>query len=142
IKGAYLIACEKSKGLNLSHKKVEDPYLFAFEEALANDLNTPVALAALNQVCSDVFSLEKENSNNTNEYGIKKCAMDSMFEVLGITLSVESDWSQEILDLAQQRESARKSKDWKKSDDIRDLLKSKGVLIEDTSSGQRLKKIS
>jgi len=40
-----------------------------------------------------------------------------------------------------EREHARKSKDWKKSDELRNLLKEKGYSVDDTKDGQQVKKI-
>ena len=47
----------------------------------------------------------------------------------------------EILAMAEARTEAKKAKDFKKSDAIRDELKSKGWIIEDTPKGPKLKKI-
>ena len=49
---------------------------------------------------------------------------------------------QEIEKLIAERETARKNKDFKKSDEIRDQLQKMGVLIEDTAQGTRWSKTS
>ncbi len=49
-------------------------------------------------------------------------------------------WPAEVLDLAARREAARKGKDWAASDAIRKQLIDLGVLVEDTSQGQKLKR--
>ena len=48
----------------------------------------------------------------------------------------DSDLTQEQRMLLQERLNARKKKDFKRSDNIRDLLKEKGVIVEDTKDGQ------
>jgi len=66
-------------------------------------------------------------------------------QVLGI-LDYESSNTdfeeQKIQDLIDGREKARKEKDWKKADKIRDELKENRIILEDTSEGVRWKKIS
>jgi len=49
--------------------------------------------------------------------------------------------SKDIQKLLDEREKARKSKDWKKSDEIRDDIKKKGFNVLDSSEGQKLEKI-
>lgn len=108
-----------------------------FAEALNDDLNTPVALAA-------VFGLVKEV--NVQGSGGKE-VWDAMLEfdkVLGLRLaehadSVRSEVPQEVLDLLEQRQHARRSKDFAASDRIRDELLAKGWVVEDTPEGPRVK---
>ncbi|MFC1854215.1 hypothetical protein ACFL27_28865, partial [candidate division CSSED10-310 bacterium] len=49
---------------------------------------------------------------------------------------------EKFLNLIQAREEARLTKDWKKSDQIRDTLKEQGIILEDTLQGTRWKRIS
>ena len=44
----------------------------------------------------------------------------------------------EILKLVSLRENARQNKDWKKSDELRNIIASKGWTVEDTPDGQKL----
>lgn len=48
----------------------------------------------------------------------------------------------EILALLEERQAARKAKDFKRSDAIRDELKAKGWVIEDTPKGPKLKRLA
>ncbi len=109
----------------------------AFEEAIDDDLNTPVALAA-------VFGLIKEV--NIHGKGGKEVwdAMLDFDRVLGLKLaekakSVGKEIPQEILDLLDQRQQARKARDFAASDRIRDELAAQGWVIEDTPQGPRVK---
>ncbi|MES1180542.1 MAG: cysteine--tRNA ligase, partial [Verrucomicrobiota bacterium] len=61
--------------------------------------------------------------------------------VLGISVKNETEIPAEIQALAEARTAAKKAKDFKKSDAIRDELKAKGWIIEDTPKGIKLKKI-
>ena len=60
---------------------------------------------------------------------------------VGDTLALSKKFSPEIVALLDERQAARKAKDFKRSDAIRDELKAKGWAIEDTPKGARLKKL-
>ncbi|MGA2542712.1 MAG: cysteine--tRNA ligase [Verrucomicrobiota bacterium] len=66
---------------------------------------------------------------------------DKMDSVLGIGAPVKSKIPEEMNSLLQARQAARKAKDFKRSDTIRDELKAKGWAIEDTPKGPRLKRL-
>jgi len=107
----------------------------AWKEALENDLSTPQALAAL-------WALVKDTGIPPAE---KLGAAVWMDEVLGLGLAdlevpVADPVPSEVAALAAARSEARKAKDWKRSDVIRDELKALGWLIEDTAAGPVLKK--
>ncbi len=64
-------------------------------------------------------------------------------EILGILkdFDQEEDFEQKIKKLIEEREEARKKKNWVESDQIRDKLKKKGILLEDTPEGVRWKRM-
>ena len=62
-------------------------------------------------------------------------------KVLGVLEHEKIEVTEELKELLEERESARKDKDFKKADEIRDQLKEKGFVIEDSTSGSRVKKI-
>jgi len=115
-----------------------------FIEAMDDDFNTPVALSRL-------FGFAREVNIYLNSPGLKnKLVLEEIYEfyqefagqILGILKEVELEESfeQEIKNLIKEREEARKAKNWKKSDQIRDELRDKGVLLEDTPEGVRWRK--
>jgi cysteinyl-tRNA synthetase len=61
--------------------------------------------------------------------------------VLGIGVKTETEIPAEILALAEARTEAKKAKDFKRADAIRDELKAKGWVIEDSPKGIKLKKL-
>lgn len=61
--------------------------------------------------------------------------------MLGVGAPVETEVPAELNALLEQRQAARKAKDFKRADAIRDELKSKGWTIEDTPKGARLKRL-
>lgn len=57
--------------------------------------------------------------------------------VFGLDLGKKEILDEEIEALIEERNAARKNKDFKRSDDIRDELKEMGIILEDTSQGTR-----
>ena len=111
-----------------------------FEQAMEDDFNTADAISA-------IFELVKlANSNATSSSSkefiqklLKK--ITQLCDILGIvTKKVQDLLDEDIEDLIQQRQEARKNKDFAKSDEIRDLLLEKGIVLEDTREGVRWKR--
>jgi cysteinyl-tRNA synthetase len=104
----------------------------AIMEALNNDLNTPEAL----RVVDEAFSkLDGKPIGAIHQHGLKQL-LDTIDTVLGLQLQdstpdIDDDTKQLIIE----RERARDSKDWTKSDELRDKLKQKGIIVRDTSDG-------
>jgi len=108
-------------------------YLENFRSHVSMDLNTPQALA-------DLWALVKDPDLDERE---KHRLVQEMDRVLGLHLTeiVEEPLDPELEALIQEREQARKARDFVRSDEIRDLLKSRGILLEDTPAGTRWKRI-
>ena len=68
-------------------------------------------------------------------------AWDKLDSVLGLGTKKTEDAPPELLALLEERQAARKAKNFLRSDAIRDELKSKGWQIEDTPKGPRLKRL-
>jgi cysteinyl-tRNA synthetase len=68
-------------------------------------------------------------------------AWQQVESVLGIGAKTDTEVPAELLALLEERQAARKARDFKRSDAIRDELKVRGWVIEDTPKGPRLKKL-
>lgn len=105
-------------------------YMNQFKTALENDLNTSAALTTLYDV------LKSDLNNTTKLYLTKK-----FDEVLGLNLCVkeeleiDSQLEQYIKNKIEERNIAKKNKDYSLADQIRDELKEKGIIIKDTREG-------
>ncbi len=108
-------------------KKTNRKYLQQFKEAIDNDLDMPAALAALWNMLRD-----KEAEG-------KKRAIKEMDKVFGLSLlkKEKASLSQSIQALIDKREKARKDKNWAEADKIRNELKAKGIILEDTPEGAK-----
>jgi cysteinyl-tRNA synthetase len=111
-----------------------------FIEAMDDDLNTADALAAIYDLVRDVNgSLKAEASKATVQ-----ASLDMLMElsgVLGLLSKKEESLDTEIEALIEERQKARKEKNWALSDKIRDDLKAQGIVLEDTPSGVKWKRV-
>ena len=103
-----------------------------FYEALDNDFNTPEAFSILFDFIRDANKIGPNN----------ECYkfMEEINNFLDILSLQDDKIPQNIIKLAEKRLLARKTKDWKLSDSIRDEINKEGYLIEDTENGFRIKK--
>lgn len=108
-----------------------------FEAALDDDLNISAALGALFEFVRDA---NKRAVAPEEAAGILS-AWRRFDEALGIGFPVRSDVPADVQGLVEQRQAARKAKDFKRSDEIRDELAKQGWIIEDTPKGPRAKRV-
>lgn len=103
-----------------------------FLDAINQDINTPQALAVMWQMVED----EKMPTSARAQSLIK---FDKVFG-LGLEKYVgrKLEIPDEVSELLQQRDDARENKDWKESDRLRNLIKQKGFIVEDTNEGQKI----
>lgn len=102
-----------------------------FEVAMDDDLNTPLAMSVLYELITETNKHELSSDDASKILALWK----KMNSVFGFTLSGQAEIPQEIKDLVQKREDARKGKDFKKSDDLRALIEKKGYILKDTLDG-------
>ena len=119
--------------------EVKDEIINQFEErfhkAINDDLNMPAAMGIVWEVI--------RHENKSPDLAKLLLKFDT---VLGIKIDEDTKLSnkeqipEEIMNLVQEREEARKNKDWNKSDELRDLINSKGYDIKDTNQGTEVKR--
>jgi len=112
-------------------KKINEEYLEKFKEAMDDDLNTPEALSILWKLVRDKDAKGKIGT-------IKE--IEKTFE-LDLLKKENIEIPDDVLKIIQEREVARKNKDWKKSDEFREKIKKKGWQVDDIKEGYKLKKI-
>lgn len=106
----------------------------AFHKAINDDLNMPSAMS----VVWEVVRFDKKSP--------KLAELLLKFDtILGLKIDEETkkeqeEIPQEILDLVEERKQARANKDWAKSDELRDLIQSKGYEIKDSKNGTEVKR--
>lgn len=106
-----------------------------FIAAMDDDLNTADALAAIFMLVRDINTLIAEGAGKT---ALEACAdmFDQLTGVLGLVYNRRTEaLDSDIEALIEQRTAARKAKDFKTADEIRDKLKAMGIVLEDTPQG-------
>ena len=100
-----------------------------------DDLNTADALAAVFTLAKDInITVAAEPPKNTCEAALK--LFDELCDVLGILYNKsDNSLDEEVEKLIEQRSEARKNRDFKTADEIRDKLKEMGIVLEDTPQG-------
>ena len=112
-----------------------------FTAALDDDLNISAAWAAVFEWVRETNRHLAENSLGATDATFALAAWEKVDSVLGIGTKSGAEIPAEILALSEARTAAKKTKDFKRADAIRDELKAKGWAIEDTAKGPKLKKI-
>jgi cysteinyl-tRNA synthetase len=114
-------------------KRIE--FVDKFKAAMDDDFNTADASSA-------IFELVKFCNQNVNENSSRALAkglydqMDELCDVLGIVLAQEEESLDEQVEaLIQERQQARKDKNFARADEIRDELTAMGIVLEDTREG-------
>ncbi|MBE6014860.1 MAG: cysteine--tRNA ligase [Lachnospiraceae bacterium] len=115
-------------------------YVAKFEAAMDDDFNTADAIAA-------VFELVRYTNTNIDESHTKgdvKLAKDTILKLCDV-MGIIAEKEEEMLDadiekLIEERQAARKAKNFARADEIRDELLAKGIILEDTREGVKWKK--
>ena len=115
-----------------------DKYRQQFIEAMDDDLNTADAISAVFELITAINTAVKNGS--TSEFAQK--ALDLLMELAGVLGLLQQDASKEVTEiepeiqaLIDERQAARKTKDFAKADEIRDRLKAMGITLKDTPQG-------
>jgi len=113
----------------------------SFECSMDDDLNTSAALASIFELIREVNILLEKNSLTTGD----REALIEFFKRINLVFDVfsiekESLEDQEILALIEERNVSRENRDFKRADEIRDLLDEKGIVLEDSKEGTRWKR--
>ncbi|EMN91924.1 cysteine--tRNA ligase [Leptospira weilii] len=111
-----------------------------FEESLADDLNISKALAVVFESLKQINSLLDTNQTDSKqrvEFIQILAYYDRIFGILNFESSKDPLIDSEIDSLIEERQTARKNKNFARSDAIRDQLLAQGILIEDTKDGVR-----
>lgn len=111
-----------------------------FQDALLDDINISVALSVIFDLIREVHPLIDQDQLVEKDAEKLLNLLLSFDAVLGLLNFGQEEIPKELQEALQQREVARKEKDWKKADELRDFILEKGYTIEDTSKGPTLKR--
>ena len=111
-----------------------------FTDAMDEDLNISAAWAAVFDWVRETNRALAERRLDPTRAAAALAAWDQVNSVLGIPAVGEAEAPAEITALVEARVAAKKARDFKQADAIRDELKAKGWLVEDTPKGPKLKR--
>ena len=112
-----------------------------FESSLDDDLNSAGALASVFQLTRETnILLESGSVGRVNCEAIILFLQDvnRVFDVFDLEAKTLDD--EEVIGLIQEREEARRNRNYARGDEIRDLLAERGIVLEDTKEGTRWKR--
>ena len=126
-----------TKGSSLAKGLLSD-----FEEAMDDDLNTPIALAVLFTFVKKVNTMIDANKLDEAAASEALAAIERVNGVLGVLDFEEKSLPPNLAELVVRRDEARKRKDFAESDRLRKELLASGIVVEDTPAGTRWKRVS
>jgi len=110
----------------------------SFIKAMDDDINTADALSAIFELVRDINTACSAGKNPSKE--LCESALEIFNElcaVLGLCGDEDSDIDEDIENMISQRDEAKKAKDFKTADEIRDKLKDMGIVLQDTAYGTK-----
>lgn len=134
---------QDSKGFTEEEKEhLEKIQMFVkkFEDAMEDDFNTADAVSA-------IFEMVRESNSTVKTYSAEYAKeilkiLETLCSVLGIeTVREKEILDEEIESLIEERQQARKDKDFARADQIRDQLKDQGIVLKDTREGVKWSRV-
>ena len=119
-------------------EKLSGYYKEEFIAALEDDLNTALAISVIFEMVTAVNqAVHESGSKEFAEEALKR--IHELTDVLGILQDAEEDViGEDIQALVEERQQARKEKNWARADEIRDMLAEKGYTLKDTPQGVQI----
>jgi len=125
-------------GTEAATRKAVATALQNFEAAMDDDLNTAAALAAIHDMVREVNTILAANGLSAEDKVAVLDAVAKFDSVLGIFGKENSELLDEAVEaLIAERQDARRHRNFTRSDEIRDELAAKGIVLEDTKDGMR-----
>jgi cysteinyl-tRNA synthetase len=111
-----------------------------FTEAMDDDFNTANAISVLFELSRQANYYLQEKNTSQEVILAFTSAFDELGAILGLKFGSQDLLDAEIEELIEQRIQARKDRNFKLSDEIRDKLKEMNIILEDTPQGTRWKR--
>lgn len=139
----YLLSGAKDGGMSEEEQRIvkeAEGYTAKFDEAMDDDINTADAISVIFELVKFVNTNVSERSGRAFLQALKE-EIVMLADICGLIV----DKKEEILDadieaLIQERQDARKAKNFARADEIRDTLAAQGIILEDTREGVKWKR--
>jgi len=112
-----------------------------FEAALDDDLNISGALGAIFEMVREVNRAIAQGQLSTTDAQQVTTLMQRFDTVLGLLTPEQEEVDSTVAALVQERQEARKARDFARADALRERIRELGFLVEDTPQGPRLKRL-
>ena len=110
-----------------------------FDAAMDDDLNTADALGVIFEMVKDANVVVQQGcASEAADKALE--SLNALCEVLGLLSREKDDLTNEVRRMVEERAEARRNKDWKRSDELRDAIRAVGYILEDTKQGQKVRK--
>ncbi|MGI6395714.1 MAG: DALR domain-containing protein, partial [Desulfomonilia bacterium] len=132
-------------------KPLVESFEKSFDEAMSDDFNTALAVARIHELTTEINkALDESPAVSPQDKAALESAVSLISDVLGILEENPREFldrikrsgidetgltASEIEALIEERNAARKAKDFRRADEIRDTLKAKGIQLKDTPEG-------
>jgi cysteinyl-tRNA synthetase len=130
-----------SQGKSAEVENVVAEAIRNFDESLSDDLNISGALGSLFEMVRSINSLADQKSVLADNLPSIQAAIRKMDQVFGVAEFPEDSISADIESWIEKRNEARRKKDFRAADEIRQKLLDEGIVLEDTPAGTRWKKV-
>lgn len=112
-------------------------YQERFEQAMDDDLNTPLAMSVIYELITESNKSISKNIFTQEDAKNILSLWERINRVLGLKIEeAKVEIPKEIIDLAEERKIAKGNKDFEKSDELRKVIEEKGYLIKDSKDNQ------
>ncbi|HAB15247.1 MAG TPA: cysteine--tRNA ligase, partial [Verrucomicrobiales bacterium] len=132
---------ELAAGVSALPMAEENDLVAAFIEAMDDDLNVSRSWAAVFGWVRDLNRVLSAGSLSAADAAAALAAWRTLDGVLGVGVKAIEEAPAEIWQLVEQRQAAKQAKDFSRSDALRQEIKTKGWLVEDTPKGAKLKRV-
>jgi cysteinyl-tRNA synthetase len=127
---------------NISHSDAGGRPSTAFEDALDDDLNISAALGFLFESIRETNRAIDQNEMDTASANAWLAWWERINTVLDLEADTDFAVPDEVTQLAEQRENARREKNWKRSDELRERISALGWEVRDTKDGPKLTRVA
>ncbi len=115
-------------------------FALKFEEAMDDDFNTADALSAIFELVKFANTWASDGSSRAFLSGLKE-EIEQLSDICGLMVNRKTQMLEEDVErLIQERQAARKAKNFQRADEIREMLLEKGIILEDTREGVKWKR--